>query len=188
MLRRMGVTQTPKAKARTKAMFDSRLDARWEKLIERARTPLKKKEPRHNAEKCRQKYYSDLPLSRTKAAANARRRHERLKNDPAYKMKRAARNAVARICRMVQCRRKPRTRTHVWLGCDYEQAQRHIAAQFRDGMSWENHGAIWEVDHKRPLASFDLTDPDQWMIALHFTNLQPLLVTENRIKSASWAA
>ena len=53
---------------------------------------------------------------------------------------------------------------------------------FEKGMSWDNWGEVWEIDHIIPLASFDLNDRDQLLIAVHYTNLQPLTVTENRQK------
>ena len=71
------------------------------------------------------------------------------------------------------------------LGCTLAEARAHIEAQFRPGMSWENHGE-WEIDHIRPVASFDLTDPDQARAAAHFTNLQPLWSVENRRKGVRW--
>jgi exonuclease VII large subunit len=59
------------------------------------------------------------------------------------------------------------------LGCTWEEARIHIENQFTDGMSWENHGK-WEIDHIRPMASFDLTDPEQQRQCCHYTNLRPL--------------
>ena len=69
------------------------------------------------------------------------------------------------------------------LGCSIEQARKHIEAQFKDGMSWDNHGA-WEIDHIIPIASFDLTKPEEQKRAFHYTNLQPLIKIDNRKKGA----
>lgn len=65
----------------------------------------------------------------------------------------------------------------------------HLEAQFAPGMTWENRGE-WHVDHIRPLASFDLTDPEQLRTASHYTNLQPLWASDNLAKGArlDWAA
>jgi hypothetical protein len=52
-------------------------------------------------------------------------------------------------------------------------------------MTWENWTTNgWHIDHIRPLASFDLTDRQQFLVACHYTNLQPLWATENRKKQA----
>jgi len=57
------------------------------------------------------------------------------------------------------------------------------------GQSFENYGTAWHVDHIRPCASFDLSDPEQQRQCFHFTNLQPLWDEINLEKSDSlWAA
>jgi len=68
------------------------------------------------------------------------------------------------------------------LGCSIQTAREYIEKQFKDGMTWENHGE-WEIDHKIPLSSFDLTKSEEQKKAFHYTNLQPLSWKENRIKS-----
>jgi hypothetical protein len=71
------------------------------------------------------------------------------------------------------------------LGCSIDEFKAHIEKQFKDGMTWDNHGA-WELDHIRPLASFDLTQESQISQACHFSNFQPLWRDENRQKSDKW--
>lgn len=118
--------------------------------------------------------------------ARARERYHLLKADPDFKMMRAARNCVSRIARKVGSRRWKRTSTEEYLGCTYDQARAHIEAQFKLGMSWENHGDVWEIDHIRPLASFDLSSESDVRAAMHYTNLQPLYWKKNLAKSDKW--
>jgi len=59
-----------------------------------------------------------------------------------------------------------------------------IRGQFRPGMSWDNHGLVWHLDHVRPCASFDLTDPEQQRICFRWDNFQPLFAKENLQKGS----
>lgn len=68
------------------------------------------------------------------------------------------------------------------LGCSPEYLIKHLESKFQSGMTWENYGQ-WEIDHIRPLASFDLTDRNQLLAACNYANLQPLWMRDNRQKS-----
>lgn len=71
------------------------------------------------------------------------------------------------------------------LGCSIEQFRIHIESQWKLGMSWENHTIHgWHLDHIIPLSVFDLTDPEQFKKACHYTNFQPLWAEDNWCKSA----
>jgi hypothetical protein len=65
------------------------------------------------------------------------------------------------------------------LGMDLSEFRVYIQGQFRDGMTWENYGPVWHLDHVRPCAKFNLTDPGQQCICFKWDNIQPLLVKEN---------
>lgn len=100
--------------------------------------------------------------------------------DPAYQMVVAARK---RMWHALHSHGKP-AKTRELLGCSSEELVKHLENQFRDGMTWENWGTHWEVDHIRPCASFGLSDPNQVRVCFHFSNLQPLLRVENRQKGS----
>lgn len=68
------------------------------------------------------------------------------------------------------------------LGCSIETLKSRIELQFKTGMSWDNYGEIWEVDHITPCAAFNLAVPEQQKACFHYTNLQPLFAGENRAK------
>ena len=71
------------------------------------------------------------------------------------------------------------------LGISVEGLKLHLESMFKEGMTWENYGPLWHVDHIIPLISFDLEDRAQFLAAAHFTNLQPLWASENIHKSDS---
>lgn len=71
------------------------------------------------------------------------------------------------------------------LGCTLPELQAHLEARFQPGMTWDNHGygpTQWNVDHIKPVASFDLSDEGQARECFHFTNLQPLWHLDNMKK------
>jgi hypothetical protein len=52
-------------------------------------------------------------------------------------------------------------------------------------MTWENwtHDG-WHLDHIQPLASFDLSNREQFLMAGHYTNLQPMWARDNFSKGS----
>ena len=73
------------------------------------------------------------------------------------------------------------------LGCDRAFLIKWLEKQFKPGMSWENYGVFgWHIDHIRPCASFDLSDPKQQSECFHYTNLQPLWWKDNLSKHSKW--
>lgn len=76
-------------------------------------------------------------------------------------------------------------RTVELIGGSIEQARKHLESLFKPGMSWENRGRFgWHIDHIKPCAKFDLSDPEQQKQCFHYTNLQPLWWWENLAKGA----
>jgi len=70
------------------------------------------------------------------------------------------------------------------LGCSIEELKYYLESLFQPGMSWDNYGFYgWHIDHKIPLASFDLSDEQQRLKACHYTNLQPLWAKDNLSKA-----
>lgn len=99
----------------------------------------------------------------------------RYHNDPTYKLAMNLRNRM---------RHAVRGGTKVGsaireLGCSVIEFRKYIEDQFHAGMSWENHGTLWHIDHILPLANYDLTDRGTFRRLVHYTNMQPMLATEN---------
>ena len=67
------------------------------------------------------------------------------------------------------------------LGCSIPELKHWLEMQFTEGMSWSNI----HVDHLHPLVHFDLQDPQQFRLACHYTNLRPMLATDNLQKHAT---
>ncbi len=114
-----------------------------------------------------------------KEKLNQYKKHKKA-TDPQFKLK-----SILRLRLLDALKRTNTTKNHSaieLLGCSIEQAKHHLEQQFKPEMNWSNHGKYWEIDHKKPCASFDLTNPEQQKLCFHYTNLQPLTISENRIK------
>jgi len=107
--------------------------------------------------------------------------------DPEFKLRYILRRRTNTILRKIKVQKT--FQSHVrFLGCTVKDLREHIESQFEPWMSWENHGAYgWHIDHIKPLASFNLSDPKQFAEACHYTNLRPLHWHQNLSKGAKVA-
>jgi hypothetical protein len=111
------------------------------------------------------------------------RKYEKQKRDtnPSYKLLINLRSRT-RLALKGKCKS---ANTRVLLGVtDIEFLWKHLEKSFKPGMTRENHGKVWHIDHIIPCVSFDLTDPEQQKKCFHYSNLQALFVHENLSKGA----
>ena len=69
------------------------------------------------------------------------------------------------------------------VGCTIEELKIYLEKQFKEGMTWENRGIVWHIDHIKPISKFDLTNEEEQKKCFHYTNLQPLFAIDNLRKS-----
>ena len=103
---------------------------------------------------------------------------ERRRSDPMLRLKDAIRGSIRAYLGSKKTRRGS---TFEIVGCTPDFLRGHLERQFKDGMTWENYGSHWHVDHRIPLASGNSADEVKGLS--HWTNLQPLEALENIIKS-----
>lgn len=110
---------------------------------------------------------------------------ERRKTDPCFKL---ACDLRRRIIRALINGQKAGSAVRD-LGCSIEELNARIESLFyshpitSECMTWFNWSLDgWHLDHIIPLAHFDLTDREQFLVAAHYLNLQPLLADENLSK------
>lgn len=95
-------------------------------------------------------------------------------NDPIYKLSVTIRNLISGSIKRLGY--KKNSKTYQILGCSFEDFQNHIESQFKEGMTWDNHGE-WHYDHIVPVAS--ATTEEELIKINHYTNFQPLWAEEN---------
>lgn len=112
-------------------------------------------------------------------------RSKRYQTDIVYRIVKNQRNRVKQLIT-----NKPTSFTKS-IGCGSDFLKAHIESQFKSGMAWNNYGngeGFWNVDHIRPLASFDnLENIEQFKEAFNYKNLQPLWWRDNLLKSDKWS-
>lgn len=122
----------------------------------------------------RKKYRAEHPEIRSAYRTKKRR------SDPDFHLMECLRGRLFKAVRGMS----KSARTQELLGCTIPQLRAHLESQFRPGMTWENYGPVWHVDHIKPVASFDLIDPVQQRECFNFKNLQPLFAKDNLQKGA----
>lgn len=72
-----------------------------------------------------------------------------------------------------------------YLGCSIGELKKYLEKQFQPGMSWNNHGTKWHIDHIIPLCTIkNVNDIKQIKKVCHYTNLRPLWAKDNLRKIA----
>ena len=101
--------------------------------------------------------------------------------DPYYKLTRLLRDRLQKAIR-----NKAKTGSAVSdLGMSIDALLTYLNLDALDkyGIPYTGNESKFHIDHIRPLASFDLQDPEQLRIAVRWDNLQVLTVLENLQKA-----
>jgi hypothetical protein len=110
---------------------------------------------------------------------NTKYHFKKYNTDPIFRLKRLLRDRISKTLTNKNITKK----TFELLGCDKIYFQQHLESLFLPEMSWENHGDIWEIDHIKPCACFDLTKEEEQKQYFHYSNLQPLFKTSGIAES-----
>jgi len=106
-------------------------------------------------------------------------RHAKRMLNPTYKVSKYMSNRINQLIRD-----KDFTSVIDLLDYSIKELISHLESQFRDGMTWENYGNYWHIDHIKPVSHFKFqskNDP-QFKECWALSNLQPLLKIENLSK------
>ncbi len=71
-------------------------------------------------------------------------------------------------------------------GYTVEELIQHLESLFEPGMTWDNHGSGWHIDHIKPRSSFEIdsAECDAFKECWSLSNLQPLWAEDNMRKGA----
>jgi hypothetical protein len=133
---------------------------------------------RHNANKEQNLEKSRNYKGNNKDKINARRREYTRE-----KMK----DTVERIKRDLKClitaKIKKTKHSSEYLGTSVELIVKWLEWNFQEGMTWENHGKVWQIDHTLAINSFKLLEERECLDCFNWKNLMPLPKELNARKS-----
>jgi hypothetical protein len=130
---------------------------------------------------CSTRWYSKLTEEERVARRLTQKKYanDKYKNDINFRLAKNLRSRLRHALRSNRAGSPVRD-----LGCSIEQLKVYIEQQFVPGMSWDNYTyKVWHIDHIKPLSKFDLSDPEQFKEACHYTNLRPLWAKLNLQKN-----
>ncbi len=145
---------------------------------------LKNKEKRNKSN--RDYYYANREelikdsseYSKNNKEGRKRRHAERWETDLNYKLSHLLRN---RFKSALKNNKKDESVIDL-IGCTIDFFKIYIEDMFTEGMSWDNNGKKWHLDHIIPVDAFDLKKIEAQKICFHFSNMQPLWKADNLIK------
>ena len=103
---------------------------------------------------------------------------ERYNTDPNFKIECILR---ARLYDALKTKGIYKTQSALSLvGCHISEFKVYIESLWQLGMTWENYSHnTWHIDHIKPCNTFDLTDAEQQKKCFHYSNLRPLMASDN---------
>ncbi len=157
-----------------RAKWKSKYHANKEKEMKSCR-----KWQKENPDRVRATKYKWLRNNHEKAKKVQRDFRIRNWSNPSFRLRR---NLSIRLSKAIAKNGKKCAKTAEILGCSLDSFRMYLESLFESGMSWENYGSVWHIDHIVPCAIFDLSKPEHQKRCFHFSNLQPLFAKENILK------
>jgi hypothetical protein len=110
----------------------------------------------------------------------------RRKSDIHFKILRNVRTYVRRVCSNNGARKSFSLTSLVTYTKD--DLKLHLESHFQPGMTWDNHGTVWHIDHIRPCNSFDVATYGESAIVAMWAldNLRPAFAKDNIDKSDNY--
>lgn len=140
-------------------------------------------------ETCKQHTRAYYQQHRDQCVAASVERERELCLDPVFRLNKSIRTQISQGLKLAGLKKD--RRSHQYLGISFEEFGLQLEHQFEHGMSFSNYGRAsgavpyWEIGHIRPIASFDLTCPEQLNECWNHLNLRPQWQQEN-IKMGAW--
>ncbi len=128
--------------------------------------------------KKRKIYYQNNKTKIIKQTSNYT--NNRTKIDPVFKLERRIRSRIYVAFKKQSLNKKERTWKYI--GCTPTFLKKWIKFQLYDGMTLENYGKYWHIDHVIPCCKYDLSKKDNVEQCFNWRNLRPYKAKKNLSK------
>ena len=106
------------------------------------------------------------------------RNKERRKTDLQFRINMSQRARIHEVLRGYK-----NCKSGVLLDCTREQLIKWLVFNFENGMTLDNFGEVWQIDHVVPVSFFQNTAAAEQRLCFHWSNLRPLRKEQNMSKS-----
>jgi hypothetical protein len=107
--------------------------------------------------------------------------NKKKKTDPDFKIEKYLRTRI--YTAFTSRGLKKSNRTWKYIGCTSDFFRKWIEFQLYDGMTLENYGEFWHIDHVKPCSSFDLSKEEDIEKCFSWRNMRPLRSDKNKKKN-----
>jgi hypothetical protein len=105
----------------------------------------------------------------------------RLLSDPAFRITHRLRT---RLRQAIKAQGADKIKVSRYIGCSNQFLQDWFEFQFYDGMTFENHGGCWHIEHVKPIADFDMNNSEDIKECFNWKNLRPYRAEKNQSKGS----
>jgi hypothetical protein len=97
-----------------------------------------------------------------------------LKENPSFKLGHLLRSYTRKFLK-----KNKSVATSDLLGCSLEFFKEWLSFNFKEDMTFDNHGTCWHIDHLIPCSRFNLVDEQEQRRCFHWTNMKPMYAHDN---------
>lgn len=117
-------------------------------------------------------------------------RKKRRSEDITFRLSEVIRSNVSRVFKYIGTKKETKSYSIV----EYKpiELKEHLESKFKEGMTWDNYGTIWEIDHTIPVKWF-INNIDKFKDKNHvckeanaLNNLTPMFFNDNRTKGSTY--
>ena len=137
----------------------------------------------------KQKIYKEINKTDINEYQKEYRKNRRL-TDVNFRLNETIRTNIARIFKAIGTKKE--NKSYQIVNYTAKELKQHIELHLQEGMTWDNYGSVWEIDHITPI-NWYVNNQNEFNDKNHLcreanslSNLKPLFFLDNRTKGSSY--